>query len=82
MSNYATIMTSIALSTNHLTRNANVGVTGMGLCVRKVDNSADKKIIQPALTLSGYPEFVEGSSNTATARNTTKYNYDAVVINE
>ena len=54
----------------------------MGLCVRKVDNSADKKIIQPALTLSGYPEFVEGGGNTATARNTTKYNYDAIIVNE
>ena len=82
MSNFVVIMPSISLCPKHLTKNANVGVTGMGLCVRKVDNSADKKIIQPALTLSGYPEFVEGGGNTATARNTTKYNYAAIIVNE
>lgn len=81
MSDYKTIMTSVALGTMHVTKNANVGVTGMGLCVRKVDNSADRKIIQPALTLSGYPEYVE-SNGVAAARDTTKYNYDAIVINE
>lgn len=82
MSNYASIMKSPALNTLHISQNANYGVHGMALGVRKVNNAADDKVRQPAFTLSGYPELWTGGGSTATARATTKYNYDAIVTSE
>lgn len=82
MSNYVAIMKNPALNTMRISQSANYGVHGMGLSVRKVDNSADDKVRQPALTLSGYPEMWTGGGSVATARTTTRYNYDAIVTSE
>ena len=75
-------MKNPALNTLHISQNANYGVHGMALGVRKVNNAADDKVRQPAFTLSGYPELWTGGGSTATARATTKYNYDAIVTSE
>lgn len=75
-------MVNPALNTMRIGQSANYGVHGMALGVRKVDNAADDKIHKPALTLSGYPEFWTGGGYVATARETTRYNYDVIVTSE
>ena len=82
MSNFAPIMYNPALNTMRISQSANYGVHGMALGVRKVNNAADDKVRQPAMTLSGYPELWTGGGSVATARETTRYNYDAIVTSE
>ena len=82
MSSYATIMKSPALNTLHISQNANYGVHGMALGIRKVNNAADDKVRQPAFTLSGYPELWTGGGSVAAARETKLYNFDLIVTSE
>lgn len=79
---YVPIITSLALNTIHVEQTMNYGVRGIALNVRKVDNTADNKIVQPAFTLSGYPEFVQGNAGFAVIRETTKYNNEAIITND
>lgn len=82
MTNYVPILTSCALNTMHISKTENVGVHGVALGVRKINTAADDKIVQPAFTISGYPEYGSGSGSVAVARETTKYIYDAIVTSE
>lgn len=76
------VLTSLALNTMHVSPNPNMGMHGIALSVRKVDNSADNKVVQPALTLAGYPEFTQGNAGFAIARDTTKYDYNVIVVSD
>lgn len=80
MSNILPIVNSIALCSMRIHASKNVGVHGIALSVRKVDSKPDNIIKQPALTLAGYPEYIEGNNNTATTRQSAKYNYEPIIM--
>ena len=81
MSNIKVIVPSLSICTKHPGEPMNIGMVGVAINVRKLHQDPDNIIHQPAFKLAGYPEVIQGN-NVGVLRDTTKYNYDAIIIND
>lgn len=81
MSNIHVIVPSLSICTKHPGEPMNIGIKGVAINVRKLHQDPDNIIRQPAFKLAGYPEVIQGN-NIGVLRDTTKYNYEAIIIND